>query len=195
MAMAEAFPLYWPEGWKRARWRTRSAFKIQGFGRVRDLLFSEIRRMGGTSVVLSSNIALRRDGLPYANTREPDDPGVAVYFTHKKRQMCFACDQWKTVRENAYAIAKTIEALRGIERWGASDMMERAFTGFAALPEEASQPWRVVLNLENGAVTRDDVEASFRHLAKKFHPDMGGDRSEFEAIVRARDAALLEVCA
>ena len=89
--------------------------------------------MGGSGVILSTNIPLRNDGLPYANSREPNDPGVAVYFQHKKREMCFACDAFKTVRENAYSIGKTIEALRGIERWGASDMMERAFRGFAAL--------------------------------------------------------------
>jgi hypothetical protein len=68
--------------------------------------------MGGSGVILSTNIALRNDGLPYANSREPNDPGVAVYFRYGKREMCFACDAYTTVRENAYAIAKSIEALR-----------------------------------------------------------------------------------
>jgi hypothetical protein len=76
--------------------------------------------MGGTGVILSTNIPLRNDGLPYANSREPNDPGVAVYFRYQKRDLCFACDAYTSVRENAYAIAKTVEALRGIERWGAS---------------------------------------------------------------------------
>ena len=125
--MAEAFPLYWPEGWKRTAYRRTSAFKIAAFGKARDLLLAEIKRMGGTSIVLSTNISLRNDGLPYAGQRNPDDPGVAVYFLYKKRQMSFACDAYRKVEENAYAIAKTIEALRGIERWGASDMMERAY--------------------------------------------------------------------
>src|SRR3546814_19053229 len=48
--------------------------------------------------------------------------------------MTFACDRWDTVRDNVRAIGKTIEAIRGIERWGASDMMERAFSAFEALP-------------------------------------------------------------
>lgn len=48
--------------------------------------------------------------------------------------MCFACEKWQDVYGNIYAIGKTIEALRGIERWGTGDMVEQAFTGFVALP-------------------------------------------------------------
>jgi hypothetical protein len=77
----EAYPLSWPDGWKRVPYRTRSRFKVSGFGRTRDRLLTEIVRMGGSKVVLSTNIPLRNDGPPYANTREPSDPGVAVYFS------------------------------------------------------------------------------------------------------------------
>jgi hypothetical protein len=48
--------------------------------------------------------------------------------------MCFACDRWDSVADNVQAIRKTIEALRGIERWGTGDMVQRAFAGFVALP-------------------------------------------------------------
>jgi hypothetical protein len=72
-------------------------------------------------------VQLRQDGLPYANRRAPSDTGAAVYFSYKGRQMCFACDKWQDVYDNIYAISKTIEALRGIERWGAGDMVEQAF--------------------------------------------------------------------
>ena len=139
--MKEAFPLTWPQGWKRVARRTRSRFEVSGFGRARDFLLAEVKRMGGSGVILSTNIPLRPDGLPYANSREPNDPGVAVYFRYGKREMCFACDAFVSVRENAYSIGKTIEALRGIERWGASDMMERAFRGFAALAATSQEDW------------------------------------------------------
>lgn len=192
--MIESFPLCWPVGWKRTAYRRGSAFKIAGFGKARDLLLAEIRRMGGAQMILSTNIPLRNDGLPYANTREPNDPGVAVYFTYKKKQMCFACDRYRTARENAYAIAKTIEALRGIERWGASDMMERAFQGFAALPEKASEPWRDTLGLpHDGNVTGDDVDTAFRRLVQEYHPDKGGDPEKFQAVVQARQMARKEL--
>lgn len=42
--------------------------------------------------------------------------GVAVYFTLKGQQFCFACDHWDEIKDNMQAIHKTIEALRGIER-------------------------------------------------------------------------------
>lgn len=187
--MAEAFPLYWPEGWARTRYRERSRFKT-GFGAARNVLFAEIERMGGSRVIVSTNVPLRIDGLPRANMPEPGDPGVAVYFRHKGRDMVFACDKFVVVRDNVYAIAKTIEALRGIERWGASDMMERAFKGFAQLT--ASRPWREVLGLE-GVIRRDDVEHTYRRLAFVCHPDRGGDPAKWHELQQAREQALREI--
>jgi hypothetical protein len=67
--MKEAYPLSWPDGWKRVARRSRSRFEVSGFGKARDFLLAEIRRMGGTGVILSTNIPLRNDGLPYANSR------------------------------------------------------------------------------------------------------------------------------
>jgi hypothetical protein len=189
----EAYPLYWPEGWKRTRNPERSRFQT-GFGAARELLFREITRMGGRKPVLSSNIPLRNDGMPRANMPEPNDRGVAVYFTYKDKEMVFACDKFINVRDNIYAIAKTIEALRGIERWGASDMMERAFRGFNALPEKASSPWRDILGFGHDArVTLDDVDSRFAELVKVHHPDMGGSAEAFQQVVEARAIARKEL--
>jgi hypothetical protein len=189
----QAYPLHWPEGWKRTTFRSKSKFGIQGFGRARDLLLKEVKLLGGTSVILSTNIALRLDGLPYANEREPQDPGVAVYFTYNKRMMCFACDRWRTVKENAYSIAKSIEAMRGIERWGSSQIMERTFTGFAALPEKTSRHWREVLDTPYSNVTREQIETRYRTLAKTRHPDVGGSEAAMAELNAARTEALQEI--
>lgn len=189
--MKEAYPLSWPDGWKRVPYRTRSRFKVSGFGKARDFLLDEVYRMGGASVILSTNIALRLDGLPYANTREPNDPGVAVYFRYKKREMCFACDAYTTVRENAYAIAKSIEALRGIERWGASDMMERAFRGFTAIAAQSEETWWDVLECLPTA-DLDIINAQYRVRARSAHPDTGGSHEAMSRLNTARDRALEE---
>src|ERR1700743_3586853 len=103
---AEAYPLYWPEGWKRSRSHEHSRFKT-GFGAARNLLFAELNRMGARKVILSTNIPLRNDGLPRANTR-PDggDSGVAVYFQRNGKDMVFACDKYRETCDNIYAIAK-----------------------------------------------------------------------------------------
>lgn len=175
----EAFPLHWPHGWDRtpSHRRERGSFKVT-FARARDDLMAEIARMGGRLPVLSSNMQLRRDGLPYAQQGRIDDPGIAVYFEHKKRPMCFACDRYSTVEANARAIQLTIAALRGIERWGASDMMERAFSGFASLPPPEESQWRSVLDPA-------DPEGSYRRLRSQHHPDRGGDPEAFRRVQRA----------
>jgi hypothetical protein len=129
---------------------------------------------------------------------KPDggDPGVAVYFQRDGKPMVFACDKYFESCDNVYAIAKTIEAMRGIERWGASDMMERAFTGFAALPQQASSTWRERLGFRSDeAVAVTTVEERFRELAHMHHPDKGGDPSRFREITEARAAARIELSA
>src|ERR1700733_6941880 len=100
----ESCPLYWPDGWKRTPYgsRVHSAFK-KTTGVVRDFLFHEIGLLGGTKVIISTNIPTRLDGLFYAGAREPEDPGVAVYFEYQKKPMSFACDQYRTVRENLHS--------------------------------------------------------------------------------------------
>lgn len=190
--MTQAFPLHWPEGWPRTKTPGRSRFDVS-FAAARDGLLEQIARMGGRYVVLSTNIELRRDGLPYANQRTPADTGVAVYFERKGKQMVFACDRWDLVKDNIRAIQKTIEAMRGIERWGASDMLERAFSAFVALPapgSDAPRSWREVLGFPPAAQPdRDGIEIAYRFKAKRAHPDAGGSVDAFAELQRARDEA------
>lgn len=158
------------------------------------MLVYEIGKMGGTDIVVSTNLPLFRDGYPITSAMEPKDPGVAVYFQLKGKSMAFACDRFIHVYENIQAIAKTIEALRGIERWGASDMLERAFSGFKILASGPSDDWREVLGFNLiETVTRKMVESHYRELVKQHHPDMGGDREAFERVMRAREAAIEEL--
>lgn len=88
--------------------------------------------------------------------------------------MSFACDRWLKIEHNMQAIAKTIEALRGIARWGTGDMLEAAFTGFTALPAPgATRHWREVLGVAHDA-DMALVRAAYRVLASRHHPDKGG---------------------
>lgn len=193
--MTEAFPLAWPLGRKRTapHIRSWSNFKTS-FAKARDECLGEIRRLGGRQSVISTNIPLRRDGLPYADQRQLDDPGVAVYFTRKDKQMCFACDRWAKVEDNMHAVSLTISALRGIERWGTGDMMEAAFTGFTALPapEQVTAHWRDVL-LAHGVKTRTEVEAKYLVARSIAHPDKGGSAHEFQQVERAWEDAQKEL--
>jgi hypothetical protein len=187
----EAYPLTWPEDQLRTPTvqRERGQFKTE-FGRARDELLRELGRMGAKEIIISSNVPLRRDGLPFADAREPQDPGVAVYFTHGKRQLVIACDSYRYVKANLRAVGATVEALRTIQRHGATSLLERAFTGFTALPPKGmtERPWYEVLGVAEVAPF-EDVKAAYRRLAAQHHPDRGGDADKMAQVNRAYEAA------
>lgn len=142
-------------------------------------VMNELRLLGARLPVVSTNVPLRRDGLPLASAKRIDDPAAAVYFTYKDRQTCFACDRWNKVEDNIWAIAKTIEAMRGISRWGTGDMLDAAFSGFTALPPPGAFDWRSELTVDGlTPETREGAERAYRHKAKMLHPDIPGGSAE-----------------
>src|SRR5882757_9518641 len=116
--MAESYPLSWPEGWAR----TPDHKRVSGgrfnttFDRARSELCKELRLLGATHVVISSWLSLRRDGMPYSDQarRRLDDPGVAVYFMLRKRQMVMARDAYTNVHDNLRSIGLAVAHLRGM---------------------------------------------------------------------------------
>lgn len=189
-----AFPLSWPTGWPRTKYAQQSRFDVSFTG-ARDGLVVELERMRAKNIVLSTNVELRSDGLPYANQRAPGDVGVAVYWTTRDGQhRCIACDKWNSVKDNMRAIEKTVEALRGLERWGSSQIVERAFAGFKALPapeDSSNGHWWRVLGLSQGA-TKDEIKSRRVELARLYHPDSGStpDNDLMAAINAAVDEGL-----
>ncbi len=156
------------------------------FASARDNCIAEIRRLGGTDIIISTNLKLRRDGLPESINwgKTIPDPGVAVYFKRNGKQMCFACDCWAHVQDNMHAIALTISALRGIARWGTGDMMEAAFRGFTAIPERAGSSWWETLGVSVNA-SEEQIKEAYRLLVKKHHPDAGGESEMFRRVQEA----------
>jgi hypothetical protein len=192
MAPIEAYPLAWPDGWPRRQPGSRktSDYKVT-FLRARDELARELKAGRCRDVVISTNVPLRRDGLPLANMSEPKDPGVAVYWTGtdkhgKPAPRVIACDVWRTVRENLRAVGLAYASLRQIERTGASELLERAFSGFARLPA-APDCWQV-LGLPPGC-PRTTITDRYRDLARAHHPDRGGDPALMAAINAAYQQA------
>lgn len=139
------------------------------------------------NVVISTNITLRRDGMPYSNQKEPTDTGAAVYFKVDDTPTVLACDKWNTVGDNLWAIAKHIEALRGQDRWGVGSL-KQAFAGYTALPQKTEDSWNEVLGVEPNA-TMDEVKTAYRSKANIHHPDKGGTTEDFSRIQRAYENA------
>lgn len=113
--------------------------------------------------------------------------------------LVMARDAFSRVEDNLRSLALAIEYLRGMERHGGAFMMDRAFTGFVALPSpgatsQPERPWRVVLNFtDDQVISREDVQKQYRVMARFAHPDHGGTVEAFAELTRARDAALYEI--
>jgi hypothetical protein len=188
-----AFPLTWPAGWPRTKTRKRARYRTDFSRAVKDLL-RQLKLMDcpDWNVIISSNIPVKGNGLPYADNRRIHDPGVAVYFRRGESPQVIACDKWDLVADNIRAVGLTVEALRGIARAGASELLDRAFLGFKALPSRgetspAGQWWQVLGVAEDAS--HDVVRAAYRELARKHHPDAGGDAGAMAMINRAWEEA------
>lgn len=187
--MTQAYPLSWPSGYRRTDSRSRSAFKKK-FGAAVGELMAELKRLGAQYIVVSTNVKVKSDGLPYASEPNPKDPGVAVYFEWNRKPMVLACDKWVYVEDNIHAIGLTVKAMRGLERWGVSSMLERAFQGFVALPPPApeEEPWHKTLGVPEDAPL-EDIEAIYKLRCKQAHPDRGGSSEKQAAVNLAMEKA------
>jgi hypothetical protein len=143
--MTTAFPLCWPHGWPRTpshRQYSGAKFGRTTFAKARDSLLDEVRRLHAAHIVVSTNHPVDRNGIPREGTRIADQ-GIAVYFMLNGKHLAMACDRFSNAAANMRSLALGIEHLRGLERHGGGVMMERAFSGFAALPAP-KQHWDIL---------------------------------------------------
>lgn len=196
--MTEQYPLQWPAGWPRTQSPKSSAFKPGSpHGEAADIA-RQLRLMGAKNVVINSNMMYKNDGTPYARQGNIEDTGVAVYFELNNGQQCIPCDKWRAIGENMRAINKTIEALRGLDRWGAKEMVDAAFRGFKALPESIimgagqSRAWYEVLQVSQDADS-EIVRAAWRRLIARYHPDnqQTGDATKFHEVQKAYEESIV----
>jgi hypothetical protein len=191
------FPLAWPAHKPRTSWDRRRRGKFSASGRTITMkeaitrAMAEVARLGGTYGLISSNVALRLDGLPKSGQGEPADPGVCLYFQIGGKPYAMACDVYDKVAQNLAAIAAHIEATRAITRHGVATAAE-TLQAFAALAAPAPRSWRDVLELSRDAGI-GDVRAALRRLAQIRHPDKGGSEGAMAELNAARDAAEREV--
>ena len=176
--MTQSFPLKWPAGKSvtPAMARRRAMFDTT-MGKARDFLIKELKMLGATHVVISSNVETYKKGtrdVMYADqTAAKSEPGVAVYYQWDGVAYCMACDKWDSVTDNLQALNKSVNAIRGLERWGTGDMVKAAFAGFKELPGPGVKSCWEVLGI-NITTDKATIKKAYRILADKFHPDKGG---------------------
>lgn len=214
----ECFPLAWPTGVPRRRLPERAPFgRDHTLASQIDEVYRQLRLMKADGAVVTSNLPRRADGTPRGDSTPRDNEhGVAIYWTtfamragaRVRVPHCMPCDRWDHIRHNMRAIALSLDAMRGLERWGAVSL-EQAFAGFAALPPgdpaaarpaPAELPWRDVLGVEGAwvggapaAAVLAYAKTRHRELAKIHHPDRGGDTATAAAINRALEQAEAEL--
>lgn len=195
-----AYPLQWPAGWKRCETRKRAKFsrgtsapsytpagESQRYSTRQTSLtievatkrvLAELTRFGVKygDFVISTNLALRLDGMPKTGQGEPRDPGVAVYWNDALgKPKVMAIDIYDRCADNLAAVAATLDAMRAIERHGGAAILERTFTGFTALPPPRSC-WEVFGVQRANVRDREELKSLYRRLAMERYPDRGGSQ-------------------
>lgn len=185
-----AFPLSWPEGLPRTDRKASSQFKTQLAGALKNVEKS-LAAFGGdsgkrvTEISISSNVTLGQS--------RPADTGVAVWFEWDGQQRCIAVDRYPKVEDNLQAIHHILEARRTEMRHGGLHVVRQTFKGFTALPAPPGQKgWREVLgftDLSQPVGGPLAIDARYRALAAKAHPDKGGSTEQMAELNRARAQA------
>jgi hypothetical protein len=205
---AKSYPLCWPAGWRRTRtsdrvparfnkkddtgWKERLT-TAQAIDRVMTEL-ARLNQSGDWTMIVSTNVKTSSNGYARSSQPEPEDPGVAVYWkrTSDPAHKVMAVDQYTRLADNIAAIAATLNAMRAIERHGGAKILERAFTGFTALP--APNTWRAVFGWpEEKNVCDVEIKKRYNELAQQRHPDKkSGSHAGMVELNWALDQACLE---
>lgn len=216
------FPLAWPAGWRRTPLSKRKdgrfskkttayrkdwqdanktvSYSVTGHVTVSEgtkRVLEQLRSFGvqDGDAIISTNLTVRLDGLPRSDQREPENPGVAVYWqrTGDAQHKVMAIDCYTRVADNLAAIAATLEAMRAIERHGGAMILERAFAGFQCLP--APNTWRSILGFtEDAGPSLDQVRREYRMQSMGSHPDqVGGSEAKQQELNWAMEQAEREL--
>lgn len=187
----------WPG--QLTRGRRRAPFFAKWHTTLADLK-RELRQLQARNTVLQVAMAdrdFRVDGYPRAD-RRPEHPGVILSFDSKHGPLSYPCDTYTDWTDNLRAIALAMEALRAVDRYGVTRRGEQ-YAGWKALPPGAGSTSSSGFATADEALrwmrafdqTVPDAETLlprdlYRRLAKRLHPDAGGDRTTWDQLDEAR---------
>jgi len=179
----------WPG--KRRTSHQPSRFRAS-WGETLDQLRYELGKLRAKRIVIEIDLSedqIRLDGWPKA-TAKPRYPGVIVSFEAKEGPLRFPCDTFDFWQDNLRAIAKSLEALRAVDRYGVTKRGEQ-YTGWKRLPFNnqteskmtSIEAAELYVRIGGGDIGRilDDREYAnevYRRAVKACHPDVHGQAFE-----------------
>ncbi|HVX38775.1 MAG TPA: hypothetical protein VHB25_04300 [Gemmatimonadaceae bacterium] len=190
-------PAVWP-GPKAAP--RRSPFKTQ-WTKTLTMLEREIRHLRGTHVEFAVDVRGPRDINQNGTLRADARPAARVIVSFRLpsgKRLQFPCGTFAFWQDNVYAIAKALEALRMVERYGVSSTSQ--YEGFKALPgaggtiatlstnQAATLIARLADDEGNTAAvlsSRDWAKALIRRAKARTHPDAGGRNEDWTLLQEA----------
>lgn len=183
----------------------------------RELHFLGVRDEAVVQVALPER-SFRASGEIRGDAREPDHPGVILSFESKLGPLRYWTDRFTargytgtgpkaSWKHNLRAVAKGLESLRTVERYGIAERGEQ-YAGWKQLGagtplgppqpmtrDEAARILLVGADMPTSALAEvltdpDFVAIAYRIAAKRNHPDTGGSADVFRKISEARDVLL-----
>lgn len=181
------YPLQWLQQQQRTKNPQRARFGERSIFKAGNELINELKRLGGKNMIISSNLETKARGTGFYANQKVEDSGIVVYFDLKDKAKAMACDRWNKPEDNIWALYLSIQAIRGLERWGGSDFLDGLFTGFQALPyyEEGQQtPLITAPQYFQYCESLEDVEITWKKKRAYMHPDRGGSNEDFIELTR-----------
>jgi hypothetical protein len=177
--------------------RERSRFDAK-WSSTLELLGREVDLLGGRDVVIEIDVReqdFKLNGELRANARTPEHPAVVVAFeTTAHGSMLYRCDRFYAPyygqvdwQHNVRAIALTLQALRAVDRYGATETGQQ-YAGFKALPAGRAMPASHMTSADARAIITaqairrvgpDDARTMtpselVKHARRASHPDHNG---------------------
>lgn len=180
-----------------------------------DLLEREYTMLNGRDLVIEVDVPeskIRNDGMLRADAAA-SSPAVVVASTSRHGPLLYRCDlygdlPWSRAgaphvwQHNVRSVALTLEALRAVDRYGASASGEQ-YRGYKAiesqamaLPEAMTVEQALEVMVRHGALSRaaaptigrDELARASRIAQRNTHPDCGGNATDFQRVQTAIDA-------
>lgn len=195
----EPLPPVWPGKATPGYARKRSPFKTIWTKTLGELA-REVKHLRGKNVRIAVDVEprfIRNDGQLYSNAR-PSSPAVIVTFDVPDGVLSFPADQYLGWQENVTAVARTMEALRSVDRWGVQQ--GRQYAGFKALPGAGQTTTTMTAHdaakllvffapdFDVATILADAEQAgrAIRAAQMKTHPDRGGGTEGFHRVQEAK---------